>query len=169
MENNICNNGSLKRGEGRDECPTSSRLCLLTRIDAHVEAETHSRRTRFYIFGENSQLPIYCESIQAAGVLSYWQFRNNFLQETQTPKCQEPIKWLNEQSNVGIKKMNYLFIGILKSKGGITFLLFLLPLCSQPIYTLPTPLPPKLNKTDDFLLLPKLPCSDMLCILWMFI
>ena len=38
MENNICNNGSFKiEGKGRDEWPTSSRLCLLTRIDAHVE------------------------------------------------------------------------------------------------------------------------------------
>ena len=98
----------------------------------------HSR-TRFFIFGENLNFRSTVNQFRQPSLPSYWQFRNNFLQETETEKCQEPIKWLNEQSNVGIKKMNYLFIGILKSKGGITFLLFLLPLCSQPIYTLPTP------------------------------
>ena len=115
----------------------------------------HHSRTRFYIFGKNVNFRSTVNQFRQPRVPSYWQFRNNFLQETETEKCQEPINWLNEQSNVGIKKMNYLFIGILKSKGGITFLLFLLPLCSQPIYTLPTPLRQKWNKNWWFLVAPR--------------
>ena len=163
MENNICNNGSFKiEGKGRDECPTSSRLCLLTRIDAHVETSHHSR-TRFYIFGKNLSFRSTVNQFRQPSLPSYWQFRNNFLQETETEKCQGPIEWLNEQSNVGIKKMNYLFIGILKPKGGITFLLFLLPLCSQPIYTLPTPLRQKWNKNWLFLVAPRILTCCVFC------
>ena len=157
MEKNICNNGSFKiEGKGRDEWPTSSRLCLLTRIDAHVETSITRGLDFTFLGGKILNFRSTVNQFRQPRVPSYWQFRNNFLQETETEKCQEPINWLNEQSNVGIKKMNYLFIGILKSKGGITFLLFLLPLCSQPIYTLPTPLPQKWNKNWLFDVAPRI-------------
>ena len=51
-------------GKERDECLTSMRLCLLNRIDAHVE--TSITRGLDSTFLEKCQLPIYCESIQAA-------------------------------------------------------------------------------------------------------
>ena len=169
MENDICNNGSFKKeGKERDECPTSSRLCLLTRIDAHVETsitrgldstflEKMSTSDLLWINSGSPGFPV----IGNSGTISCRKRRPRNARSQSTD-------WMSNQ--------------MLESKRWITFLLEywnqreVLPFCcfcfpcvlSQFTHSQLHSLKNEI-KTDYLMLLPELPCSDMLCILWMFI